>query len=175
MSIHPYKLQFCLFRQSNYFSGHKTPVRLKPNTIAILAMAFFSVVAGYLLSGISLIGRVGINLMYKEYRFLKTWWKGAILVFIVWLILFIIQMLVQKRATKAVSNIVHAVLLVIAVAGLYSSYADFRHTTSHRWLGERFHLGVYLFWIGWIAISIFTLMKKRSDVVDNMVVERTIV
>jgi hypothetical protein len=29
-------------------------------------------------------------------------------------------------------------------------------------LGERFHLGGYLFWIGWILISAYYLSKKRE-------------
>jgi hypothetical protein len=57
--------------------------------------------------------------------------------------------------------IIQVVALLIAIAGLLFSYADFRHTLSHRWLGERFHLGVYLFWLVWMAICVFILLKKR--------------
>lgn len=52
---------------------------------------------------------------------------------------------------------------MIAVAGIYFSYLDFRRTLSHRWLGERFHLGVYLFWVGWIAITIFCALQKQPS------------
>jgi hypothetical protein len=54
--------------------------------------------------------------------------------------------------------------LVLALIGLYFTYQDFRHNTAHRWLGERFHLGGYLFWIGWMAISVFYLIKKGPAV-----------
>ncbi len=84
------------------------------------------------------------------------------LVFVVWIILFIFQSAVQKKVSKMVSRIVSAALLVIAIAGLLFSYSDFNNTMSHRWLGTRFHLGVYLFWIGWIAISVFLLLGKKT-------------
>jgi hypothetical protein len=135
---------------------------LKRNSIFVLALALFSLIDGYLLSAISLVGRTGINLFYTQYKFLKTWWKGALLVFIVWAILFTVQSYFGKRASKATSNIINCAALIIAIIGLYLSYADFRNSLSHRWLGERFHLGVYLFWLGWIAISIFMLLKKRE-------------
>ena len=135
---------------------------LKRNLIVVIALAVFSLLSGYLLSAISFVGRAGIDLFYTQYRFLKTWWKGALLVFIVWIILFIIQSVINKRAGKATSNMVNAIMLVVATIGLYFSYADFRHSLAHRWLGERFHLGVYLFWAGWMAISILMLLRKQS-------------
>ena len=53
----------------------------------IFLLAILSTVSGYLLSKASLVGRIGINLFYKEYKFLKVWWQGALVVFIVLLIL----------------------------------------------------------------------------------------
>jgi hypothetical protein len=136
---------------------------MKHNTIYISVIALLSILAGYLLSSISLVGRVGIGLFYKEYRFLKTWWKGALLIFIVWLFLSIIHHILHKKVSKRRYNIISAISLIIAVAGLYFSYSDFSHTLSHRWLGERFHLGVYLFWLGWMGIIIKTLLQKKPE------------
>lgn len=127
----------------------------------MLSLAIVSMIDGYLLSAISLVGRAGINLFYTQYVFLKTWWKGASLVFIVWMILFAIMTLLQKKLTRGASTIVQVVFIMIAVTGLYLSYLDFRNALSHRWLGERFHLGAYLFWLGWIAISVFVLLTKQ--------------
>ena len=134
---------------------------MRRNEVLIISLAFFSLIAGYLLSAISLVGRAGISLFYTQYEFLKSWWKGTLLVFIVWIALFIIQKLLFQKVSKKNSNIISAASLIIAVGGMYFSYSDFRHTLSHRWLGERFHLGVYLFWLGWIAITIFVATQRK--------------
>lgn len=134
---------------------------MKREKILIISLAFFSLLTGYLLSAISFVGRAGISLFYTQYQFLKTWWKGALLVFFVWILLFFIQSYLFQRVSKKSSNIIQTVLMMIAIAGLYFSYSDFRNTLSHRWLGERFHLGAYLFWLGWIAITIFVSLQKR--------------
>lgn len=131
---------------------------MKRNLIFVISLAFFSLIDGYLLSAISLIGRAGISLFYKQYEFLKIWWKGALLAFTVWIALFILQSVLFKKIKSL--NIISTVLLSIAIAGLSFSYFDFRNTLSHRWLGERFHLGVYLFWLGWIAIVIYFRRKE---------------
>ncbi len=134
---------------------------MKRNSILVISLVFFSLITGYLLSAISFVGRAGISLFHTQYQFLKTWWKGALLVFIVWIALFILQSVLYKRVSKSTSNIIQTVLLMIAIAGLYFSYSDFRNTLSHRWLGERFHLGVYLFWLVWIVITIFITLQKK--------------
>ncbi len=135
---------------------------LKRNYVLVISLAFFSLISGYLLSAISLVGKAGISLFYTQYQFLRTWWKGALLVFIVWMVLCIVQSVLFKNVSKTSSNIILTISLFIAIAGIYFSYSDFRHTLSHRWLGERFHLGVYLFWLGWIAITIFLATKKET-------------
>jgi len=134
---------------------------MKRNYILVISLTFFSLITGYLLSAISFIGRAGISLFYTRYQFLKTWWKGALLVFIVWMSLFFVQTVFYKRGSVKTSKIIQIVLLAIAIAGIFFSYSDFRNTLSHRWLGERFHLGVYLFWLGWIAITIFLALQKK--------------
>jgi hypothetical protein len=134
-------------------------------TIPFLSLlAGLSVLSGYLLSKATLIGRTGINLFYKEYQFLKTWWKGALAVFAGLLILFFLLGMAQRKLPRRKAVIVHAVTLVMAIVGLYFTYSDFRNTLSHRLLGERFHLGAYLFWIGWMLISLFYLVQPKPDV-----------
>jgi len=135
---------------------------LKQNSIFVISLALFSLLTGYLLSAISFTGKAGITLFYMQYQFLKTWWKDALLVFIVWIVLFTILQAISRRVSKVASNIIFTVTLSIAMAGLFSSYIDFRNSLSHRWLGERFHLGVYVFWLGWIAIALFLLLKKKT-------------
>lgn len=145
---------------------------MKRNSILILSLAVFSAIDGYLLSAISFVGKAGISLFYTQYQFLRSWWKGALLVFVVWVSLFAIQSFLNNKVSKATSYMMQLALLIVAIAGLYISYSDFRDSVSHRWLGNRFHLGVYLFWLGWIAISIFVLLKKRPllsiDFIDDL-------
>jgi hypothetical protein len=125
-----------------------------------LLMAGMAVLSGYLLSKASLVGRVGIRLFYQEYRFLAVWWKGALVVAIVWLFLFLVQRWLQRKVAPKRAKAAHLLCIALALAGLYLTYADFRQTLSHRLLGERFHLGAYLFWIGWIAISLYFLTSS---------------
>lgn len=130
----------------------------------LAALASFS---GYLMSQASFIGRLGMTFVYKEYRFLKTWWKGALVVFAVWMILLIVQAIVERKLSKQQAIIVHIICILLALAGLYFTYLDFQNTTSHRWLKERFHIGAYLFWIGWIIISVFFMAQKRKLPIES--------
>ncbi len=139
---------------------------MKQNQVFVISLALFSLLTGYLLSAISFTGKAGISLFYTEYQFLKTWWKGALLVFVVWIVLFTILHTISKIVSKAASGIIFTVSLLTALTGLLFSYADFRNSLSHRWLGERFHLGIYLFWLGWMAIVLFLLLKKKTPFQD---------
>ena len=108
------------------------------------------------------MGKTGIHFFYKEYRFLKTWYKGAAAILGAWLLLFLLHRLVQNKLQPTTAKIVHSLTIVIALVGLYITYSDFRADLSYRLLGERFHLGAYLFWIGWVLISLFYLWPKPS-------------
>lgn len=129
----------------------------------IIFLSLLSVVAGYLLSKVSLVGRMGMSLFYKEYNFLKSWWKGTMLLFVVLMLLFFIHGAIRKKLPKATSNKIFIISVVLALTGLYISYDDFRHTVSHHMLGERFHLGVYLFWIGWIVTGFYYIVQNALD------------
>ena len=135
----------------------------RPTLVMICLLSTLSLVSGYLLSKASLVGRTGINLFYKEYRFLKVWWQGATLVFVTLSVLFFAQGLVHQKASPVTARVVQVVLFVVAVAGLYLTYLDFTNTTTHRLLGERFHLGAYLFWISWMIISLYYLFGKKKQ------------
>ena len=139
------------------------------NLAVVFILAVFSIIAGNLFSEISFVGKAGISLFYQQYQFLKVWWKGALLVFTIWIVLFILQTYLYKKTSKATFTIVSAVSLIAAIAGLFFSYTDFRRSLSHRWLGERFHLGVYLFWLGWIAISLFILSVANNTSNINII------
>ncbi|XZF16161.1 cytochrome d ubiquinol oxidase subunit II [Chitinophagaceae bacterium MMS25-I14] len=131
----------------------------------VILLACLSLISGYLFSHMSWIGRVGINLMYKDYSFLKVWWQGALVVFIVFMALLVLQYVVHRYMPKSKANIVHLIALFAAVFGLYYTYHDFQHYYAHRWLKEKFHLGAYIFWFGWMAISLFYLFSKKGDLI----------
>jgi hypothetical protein len=132
------------------------------NVSFISLLAVLSLITGYMLSHISFAGRVGMSLFYKEYNFLKVWWQGALLVFAIWLVLFAAHHLIQAKVSKASSLAANLIALMIAIAGLFFTYSDFRNDFSHRLMGERFHIGAYLFWLGWISISLYFLLRKKT-------------
>lgn len=129
----------------------------------LVFLAVLSVVAGYLLSKVSLVGRMGMKVFYKEYLFLRSWWKDTLLVFVVLLLLFAVHGYIRQKLPKNRSNKIFIISAVLALAGLYVSYDDFRHTISHHLLGERFHIGVYLFWIGWVATGLYYIVQNALD------------
>lgn len=133
----------------------------------VLFLALLACLSGYLMSKASFVGRLGMTYVYKEYRFLKTWWQGALAVFVVWIILLVIQTVVERKLSKTRATVVHVIFILLALVGLYFTYSDFQHTTSHRWLKERFHIGAYLFWLGWIIISAFCIVQTKRDLLKE--------
>ncbi len=133
---------------------------MNKNLPFILYLASLSALAGWLLSRMSWIGRVGINLVHKEYKFLKVWYEGAGVIFGVLMILFLVHYLFQTRTKRGTARLANVIAMLLALAGLYFTYNDFRSDFTHSILRERFHLGAYLFWVGWISISIFFLTGR---------------
>lgn len=140
---------------------------MNPRLRLIFFLLLLAAINGYLLSKASLVGRVGISLFYRQYQFLKTWWQGGLVVFSVWMLLFFLQGLAQRRYAPQVAKWLHIGAIIVAIAGLFFTYQDFRHTLSHRLLGERFHLGGYLFWIGWIIISLFFVTRRKQSTISS--------
>ncbi|MGZ3951992.1 MAG: cytochrome d ubiquinol oxidase subunit II [Flavisolibacter sp.] len=139
----------------------------KSVSFLVLFLALLACLSGYLMSKASFVGRLGMTYVYKEYRFLKTWWQGALAVFVVWIILLVIQTVVERKLSKTRATVVHVIFILLALVGLYFTYSDFQHTTSHRWLKERFHIGAYLFWLGWIIISAFCIVQTKRDLLKE--------
>ena len=139
---------------------------MKRKTVLISLLAFLSLLSGYLFSKVSWVGGIGISLFYKHYNFFKTWWKGGLLMFGILLILTGIHALFQLAPRKT-GLAAHITGLLVSLSGLYFTYLDFQTTISHRWLGERFHLGAYCFWMGWLIVSIFFLSEKDKKQTEN--------
>ena len=125
-----------------------------------------AIITGWTLSKATIVGKVGIHFLHREYAFLNTWWKGALFVGGVWLILEIFQYQIWKRYRRNLNVVVQTSCIFLAILGLYFTYLDFR-TFSHGLLGERFHIGGYLFWIGWCIVSIF-FINLRNDKIDTI-------
>lgn len=135
---------------------------MKKPFLFVLFLVLLSTLSGYMLSKASLVGRVGINLFYKEYSFLKVWWQAGLVVFAVLMFIFGVQSVLYYRANKSIARGTQVSALLIAITGLVLTYNDFRDNLAHRWMGERFHIGAYCFWFGWIAICIFLLLQKKK-------------
>lgn len=127
----------------------------------ILILVLLSALSGFLLSKASLTGKVGISLFYQEYGFLKIWWQGALVIFSVLMVLLLLQAMAEKKLATQKAFLLHIIMILLAIGGFYFTWYDFRHTATHRLLGARFHTGAYLFWLGWILISVFYLTKKK--------------
>lgn len=130
----------------------------------VLFLAGLSMLSGYLFSKVTWVGKIGMSFFYTEYNFLKVWWKGALLMFGVLMVLLLIQAWVQSAKSRRTAIAVHVTAVFLALAGLLVTYNDFRNTMTHRWLGERFHIGGYLFWIGWMVISFFLLSQLKREI-----------
>lgn len=140
---------------------------LKRTIYLLFFLALLSMLSGYLMSKATLIGRIGISLFYKKYSFLKIWWQGALVVFAGLLLVLILHIVLQRTLKKISAIIAFMVSLFLGICGLYFSYSDFRGDLSHRLLGERFHLGAYLFWMGWICISLVYLFGKKGKTIPE--------
>ena len=133
---------------------------MKRGFIITTFIIIWSALCGMMLSKITWIGRVGISVFHRDLQYLKTWWKGALIVGCILVFLYIIQSILERKLTKAI----HTLFIALSSIGLYYTYSDFRNDSSHRLMGERFHIGVYLFWIGWIIISVLmlTILPKKK-------------
>jgi hypothetical protein len=130
--------------------------------IPLLAfLMLLALLSGWLMSKPSLVGRIGIDLFYREYGFLRVWWQGALAVFSTWIILLFLQGLAHYKIPGQKSAWVQVGMIALALAGFYFTYRDFKDNLSHRWLKERFHIGAYLFWAGCLLISLFYLTLRK--------------
>ena len=134
--------------------------------IAILVVChlLFTSLQVYLISKISLIGRIGIAIAYKQYAFLRSPSKTYALLIGIQLLVIGLLWYFHKKFPRPKFVLAVAILVFVAVLGLYFTYNDFAHTYTHRLLKERFHLGFYLFWIAWIGscVVFLTLPRNRS-------------
>lgn len=132
--------------------------------VMILCQLLFTWLQVMLISKISLIGKIGIAVAYKEYRFLRSFWKTYFLLAGVQLLVIGVLAYTHRTQTRKKHSVACGIIFLLAVLGLLYTYNDFVHTYSHRLLKERFHLGFYLFWIGMMASSVFFLLLPKKQI-----------
>ncbi|MBW3518355.1 hypothetical protein [Flavobacterium sp. NKUCC04_CG] len=144
---------------------------MKNASILILIQAVIALLCGILMSKMSFVGRMGIQFLHRDYLIFKTWWKTALLILCIQLILIAIMMLVRYFSPVKTTKMVSVLFLVLGVIGAYATYIDFT-TTSHKMMKGSFHSGGYLFWVGWIISCIYFLFwnKKPKLVLADLTV-----
>lgn len=146
---------------------------MKNKIIHLLILAFSSLLSGIMISKMSLIGKIGITIIYNEYTILKSWWKTALLLFAIQAIIFVALSIWNTKTTKRLKQLLlPLIFLFIGVIGLIYTYYDFTET-SHRLLKKTFHFGFYIFWLTWFGNCIF-FMVKRTQKVEEIPLEKEV-
>lgn len=134
---------------------------MKNTSILLLCQAVLSVVCGVLMSQMSFVGRMGINLMHREYLIFKIWWKTALVFFAIQFVLVLLLASVRAFSGSKFAKTIAAIFLLLGFFGAYLTYVDFT-TTSHRYMRAKFHSGGYLFWVGWSVSCLYYLVSTKK-------------
>ncbi|MCO6564973.1 MAG: hypothetical protein J6581_05965 [Apibacter sp.] len=140
---------------------------MKRLSLLLLFEILVSISIGFLMSKMSWIGRMGINLFRNEYKILKVWWKTALMVLSIQLLLILIQYIIKRTCKVTISKLLFFLFLLSGCIGLVYTYHDFSTVYEHRIMKERFHLGGYLFWIGWIVSNLYFLVTPYQKTVQT--------
>ena len=131
---------------------------MKNFSILTLIQAVMSLISAILISKMSFIGKIGVSTFYSQYAVFKTWWKTAILLFIVQFILLLFLQTFRSKVSAGFARALALLLAVVGAVGFYLSYVDFT-TTSHKMMKFSFHFGFYLFWIAWLITWLFSFSQ----------------
>lgn len=134
---------------------------MKRSTSLLLFHALLSVVSGILITQMSLLGRIGIHTMYRQFMVFRSWWKTALLLFAAQCLLLGLLWGVRKMANLSVAKKTAWLLLIVGIAGFGATYWDFS-TTMHKVMKAKFHFGFYLFWIGWWVSCLYFITIKNE-------------
>ena len=77
---------------------------MKRSTSLLLFHALLSVVSGILITQMSLLGRIGIHTMYRQFMVFRSWWKTALLLFAAQCLLLGLLWGVRKMANLSVAK-----------------------------------------------------------------------
>ena len=131
---------------------------MKKSTSILLFQGLISVVSGILITQMSLLGRIGIHTMYRQFLVFRSWWKTALLLFAVQCLLYGVRKAMRLSSAKKVAWI----LLLIGILGAGTTYWDFSHT-MHKVMKAKFHFGFYLFWLGWAVSCLYFISLKGEE------------
>ncbi|MBS1645371.1 MAG: hypothetical protein JST36_10065 [Bacteroidetes bacterium] len=135
---------------------------MRKHVLFILFLIGLSLSSGWLMSRMSWIGRLGVNWFHQDLKFLKTWYWGGGLEFILLFVLFVLQYSLRRKCLPLVGISVQLVALLLAVLGFWLCWVDFKSDLSHHLMKQNFHAGVYLFWIGWACVSSYVSLQVTS-------------
>lgn len=138
---------------------------MKNLTILALFQALSSVISSILISNMSFVGRIGISTAYRQYLIFKTWWKTALVLLVVQLIIILILFIARKINLK-IGKFVAFLLFIVGIIGAYFTYIDFS-TTNHKMMKMEFHSGFYLFWASWLISGLYFLLLRKPKIIDN--------
>src|ERR1700760_3929296 len=79
----------------------------------------------YLISKISLIGKIGIATVYKEYHWLRIFWKTYLILSLLQLAVILTLYVIEKRSAKKITNLISTTLFVAGLLGLILTFQDF--------------------------------------------------
>ena len=135
----------------------------------VAVQALLSTISGVLVSQMSFVGKVGISVLYSEYGIFKIWWKTAVLLFALQLLLILVLWLIKLLMGRRLALAAFSLVLLFGLVGAYFTYIDFT-TTSHRMMKESFHAGAYLIWGSWGLSCLYFMIvrrhKRRSETTD---------
>ena len=129
--------------------------------ILISLQALVSTISGVLISEMSFIGKMSIRFFFTEYTILKSWWKTALLLFSVQLVLILLLWFLYRLTNRRIAVITALILLLFGIAGIYLTYLDFSGTT-HRLMKITFHSGIYVSWGAWLCTCVYFLLAPRQ-------------
>ncbi|ULT39994.1 cytochrome d ubiquinol oxidase subunit II [Niabella defluvii] len=123
-----------------------------------------SLLSGNLTAGVSLVGKIGISFSISNFLFFQSWWQSSLVCLACMLVIGIILYFADRSLKGIQRKVVLIASFLVFLLGLYLTFRDFRTDLAHRWLGERFHVGIYLYWIGFCIISLFFALTEKKTV-----------
>ena len=145
---------------------------MKKSTSILLFQGLISLVSGILITQMSLLGRIGIHTMYRQFLVFRSWWKTALLLFAVQCLLLALLYGVRKAMSLSSAKKVAWILLLVGILGAGATYWDFSQT-MHKVMKAKFHFGFYLFWLGWaVSCLYFISVKDEERKVTNEEIEK---
>lgn len=136
---------------------------MKGLSTLITLQVLLSTISGILMSKMSFVGKISIYFFYRDYGVLKIWWKTALLLFGLQLLLIFVLWLSKRLLSKAGGILVAVLFLALIFCGAYLTYLDFTNT-SHRYLNSQFHIGAYMIWAaGTISCLYFIFVKIKRN------------